>query len=647
LDNSGATIKTFGSTYDAVGRLVTAVNSDSSYSYTYDALDRLSSIDNTGTVGVPAVKFNYTYDAVGNLLTVNDVINGTSAGITGYTYDSLNRVTKLTQGGTGVQSKRVEMTYNAVNQLTLLSRYSGAVNVANTNFVYDTNQRLIQLSHLKGGSSIASYDYSYDVADKLARTVSSVDGTSDFSYDATNQLTGADNTTQPDEAYSYDANGNRTIAGYATGANNQLLSDGTYNYTYDGEGNRTKRTEIATGSVMEYVWDYRNRLTSVVFKDASGVVTKTIEYTYDGDNQRIGQKLNGVVTERYVYDRNQIALVFDGSGTQTHRYLYGTQIDQVLSDETPTSMAWALADRLGTVSDLVDNSGSVVNHITYDSFGQVVSQTDPSVVFRYGYTGREQDNDTGLDYYRARYYDAGVGRFISEDPIGFEAEDTNFYRYVSNNSVNLTDSSGYKVDIVGSPRRTIEYTNRTGRHRVFNIADVNRSRITDRTTTITFDMTFAVLRRSGSGNNNQGTSVNDTARQNIPDILSSYDDAGHIIGKQLGGSGTDPNNLFSQQRFGNNRYQRRSQGGGSRWRAYENEVRNILETRYQEDVTNAPMCGTPPPPRSGYPTGAYTVWLSYPQYTFRPNNIFSTTFYSLGFRASSLPPFSAVNINNL
>jgi RHS repeat-associated protein len=255
-------------------------------------------------------------------------------------------------------------------------------------------------------------------------------------------LTGADNTTQADEAYSYDANGNRTSGGSVTGANNQLMSDGTYTYTYDGEGNRTKRTEIATGKVTEYVWDYRNRLTSVLFKDAGGVVTKTIDYIYDGNNQRIGKRIDGAVTERYVIDRNQIAVVFDGAGSQTHRYLYGTQVDQVLADETATSMVWALADREGTVSDLVDNSGVVVNHITYDSFGKVVAQSNASVGFRYGYTGREQDAETGLDYYRARYYDAANGRFISEDPLGFGAGDGNLTRYVGNNPVNFTDPSG-------------------------------------------------------------------------------------------------------------------------------------------------------------------------------------------------------------
>jgi RHS repeat-associated protein len=454
LDSNSATIKTFSASYDAVGHLIASTNPDAAYTYSYDAVDRVSSIDNTGTVGVPAVKFNYSYDAVGNLIAVNDSINGTNAGITGYTYDLLNRVTKLTQGGTGVSNKRVDMAYNAVNQLTGLSRFSGVNSVVDTSYVYDSNQRLIQLSHKKGASTVASYDYNYDNADKLASTISSVDGTSNYSYDSTNQLTGASHTAQTNEAYSYDANGNRTSGGTVTGVNNQLLSDGTYSYQYDGEGNRTKRTEIATGKVTEYIWDYRNRLASVLFKDAGGIVTKTIDYIYDGNNQRIGKRIDGAVVERYVIDRNQIALVFDGAGTQTHRYLYGTQVDQVLADETPTGMVWALADNQGTVKDLVDNSGVVVNHVTYDSFGKVVAQSNAGVEFRYGYTGREQDSETGLDYYRARYYDASNGRFISEDPIGFAGEDGNLTRYVGNSPVNYNDPSGLRR-LVPTPEDSI------------------------------------------------------------------------------------------------------------------------------------------------------------------------------------------------
>jgi RHS repeat-associated protein len=376
-------------------------------------------------------------------LSVTDKINGIQKGTNAYTYDILNRVTKLTQSGTGVTSKRVDMTYNTVNQIATLNRYSdltGTSSVANTSYTYDLAGRLQTLIHQHGVTTLASYGLTYDAANRIIQS-SGTDGTQDYSYDSTNQLTTATHTTQTDEAYSYDANGNRTSGGSSAGTNNQLLTDGTYNYEYDGEGNRTKRTEIGTGKVTEYIWDYRNRLTSVLFKDASGAVTKTIQYTYDVNDRRIGKKIDGVTTERYVYDGSNIALVFDGTGTQTHRYLYGVGVDQVLADETPTSMVWALADRMGSIKDLIDDAATVVSHINYDSYGLVISQTG-SVEFRYGYTGREQDGETGLDYYRARYYDAGNGKFISEDPIGFSAGDANLTRYVGNNPTNWVDPSG-------------------------------------------------------------------------------------------------------------------------------------------------------------------------------------------------------------
>lgn len=70
---------------------------------------------------------------------------------------------------------------------------------------------------------------------------------------------------------------------------------------------------------------------------------------------------------------------------------------------------WALSDHQGSVRDVVDNSGTVLNHIVYDSFGQVTSDSDPDFDFRFGYTGRELDDETGMMYYRARYFDPAVG----------------------------------------------------------------------------------------------------------------------------------------------------------------------------------------------------------------------------------------------
>jgi RHS repeat-associated protein len=112
-------------------------------------------------------------------------------------------------------------------------------------------------------------------------------------------------------------------------------------------------------------------------------------------------------------------------------------------------MVWALADHQGTVRDLIDDGGNVVNHINYDSFGRLVSESAPTFDFRYGYTGRERDSETGLEYYRARYYDSAVGRFVSEDPIGFAAGDSNLTRYVGNSPTNFVDPSGLEGLIWG------------------------------------------------------------------------------------------------------------------------------------------------------------------------------------------------------
>jgi RHS repeat-associated protein len=116
--------------------------------------------------------------------------------------------------------------------------------------------------------------------------------------------------------------------------------------------------------------------------------------------------------------------------------------EDVTTLSAPGTVLWPLTDHLGTVRDVINSQGQVRNHLAYDAFGKVVSETNAAVDFLFGYTGRERDEETGLHYYRARYYDPAVGRFVSEDPIGFEAGDANLYRYVGNEATGKTDPSG-------------------------------------------------------------------------------------------------------------------------------------------------------------------------------------------------------------
>jgi RHS repeat-associated protein len=104
-----------------------------------------------------------------------------------------------------------------------------------------------------------------------------------------------------------------------------------------------------------------------------------------------------------------------------------------------------LADHLGSTNGLTNGGGSLIETNSYDSFG---NPTNPNFPTRYQFTGREFDSATGLQFSRARWYDPNIGRFISEDPIGFGAGDVNLYGYVQNNPVSRTDPTGlYEIDV--------------------------------------------------------------------------------------------------------------------------------------------------------------------------------------------------------
>jgi len=447
--DDGNPIRTINSTYDAVSQLLHTSDPDSSYTYTYDLAGRVTSVDNAGTPGIPHVVLNYSYDPAGNVLSVTDTISSL-AGIESFVYDELNRVTQITQTGNGVTDKRVDFSYNAASQMTGIVRYSdlaGNELVGSSSYSYDRAGRLINLTHNGDSEVIADYAWLYDSANRITQ-FTNPDGAISYTYDERGQLTGAESDYQADESYSYDGNGNRTNPGYSTGSNNRLLSDGVYNYQYDGEGNRTVRTEIATGEVTEYSWDYRNRLIGVVTLDRSGNILSEFGYTYDVFNRRLSKSAQGSVLEVFVYDGEHIALVFDGDGTQKNRYLHGPNVDQIIADEDGSgSVLWALVDNLGTVRYVVGNDGEVLNRISYDSFGSVIDETNPSYKLRFDFTGRELDPETGLVYYRGRYKDGE--RFISEDPIGFAGGDGNLYRYTFNSPTNFTDPSGHCVSLVG------------------------------------------------------------------------------------------------------------------------------------------------------------------------------------------------------
>ncbi|MEL6107299.1 MAG: RHS repeat-associated core domain-containing protein [Planctomycetota bacterium] len=443
--------------YDKVGNLLSSRDIFSGTERRYDDRNRLLTESNSGTPGAPEVLLTYTYDAVGNVTDVTDTVNGLAGPTTTTTYDALNRPVRLVQSGSTVSNKQVELAYNSIGQSSRVDRFAGGQLVATTNLSYDGLNRLVDLRHGGPPGEFAFYEYGYDASNRIT-SINDIDGSSEFGYDATNQLASVDRgeaDLRGDEAYQFDANGNRTFSHrhddeYLTGAANRLSSDGDFDYTYDPEGNPLTRIHTVTGERREFEWDHRNRLLAVVDFDASGVETQRVEFTYDVAGRRISKSVDtpaaDEVITHFAYDREDVLLDFvqESGGTRVdQRYFHGPGIDEVFAQESGSGeVLWLTTDHLGTVRDVIDNSGQVVQHLQYDSFGNVVDSGGVEPLTRFLYTSREFDTEIGLQFNRARYYDATVGSFLNEDPIGFAAEDSNLFRYAGNSTLSLYDPFG-------------------------------------------------------------------------------------------------------------------------------------------------------------------------------------------------------------
>jgi len=478
-----------------------AASSTASNAYTYDAAGRVLSETQQIPGLTPTVVLSSEYTA-GNRTQLAAVL--TTAGTPTHTnYEFVNayqyefdqgtnifsRMSRVSQSGVSgtntstvtydaVAAKSAAFEYNRAGEFTAVSRYADATAmtlVAHADYEYDRQRNLTSLIYSKTGSALPYYSWTFDPLGNMETATNNTDGTVDYTSDSTGQLLTATGG-PPNESYTYDANGNRTNTGYSTGPNNQLLSDGTFNYTYDAEGNRTSRTRIssdlADDHTTEYVWDNRNRLTSVTFKDNNEDVTKTVTYTYDANNRWLGETIavpgESLQQTRYVYDGTQIIAQFDKTGSGdlaasdlSHRYLWGPAVDQILADEQVTSLEtsgnvlYTLTDHQNTVRDLAtydseNDITTIANHRVFSAYGALQSQTNAAVDCLFGYTGRPLSvlsvnattgGEDGVQNNGGRWYDAIVGRWLSEDPIGYTGG-INLYEYVGDDPLTRTDPQG-------------------------------------------------------------------------------------------------------------------------------------------------------------------------------------------------------------
>ena len=219
--------------------------------------------------------------------------------------------------------------------------------------------------------------------------------------------------------------------------------------------------------MTEYQWSYKNQLREVIQRGPAassggveGAIESQVSYRYDVFGRRIRKNINGEIT-KYVYDRENMLLELDQWNNLKAKYLHSgvDQIWRMERKDTPyydesfqEQYFYFLRDRIGNITEVTNFVGDVVQRYVYDVFGkitifdgdgnQITASSEKYLENPFTFTGREYDRETGLYYYRARYYNPETGRFLSADPIGFAALDFNLYRYVNNNPINIIDPFG-------------------------------------------------------------------------------------------------------------------------------------------------------------------------------------------------------------
>ena len=171
--------------------------------------------------------------------------------------------------------------------------------------------------------------------------------------------------------------------------------------------------------------------------------TTQIEYVIDGQNRRVGKKVNGTLVQGFLYkDQLNPIAELDGAGNIVSRFIYGSKFNVPDYMEKNGNVYRIISDHLGSPRLVVDaTTGTIVQQMDYDEFGNIIQDTNPGFQ-PFGFAGGIYDVDTGLVRFGTRDYDPVTGRWTSKDPIGFSGGDTNLFGYVVNDPVNFVDPDG-------------------------------------------------------------------------------------------------------------------------------------------------------------------------------------------------------------
>ena len=414
--------------YDLASRLAQVSDPTGTYQFTFDNMGRLqTTTTNYAFLAGRSFTTGYGYDAGSNRTGFTDPENGTSS----YVYDNLNRLSSL-----GSPQGTFGFGYDSLSRRTSLTR----PNTVNTTYGYDQLSRLLSVVHQKAGVTQDGATYMVDPAgNRSSKADLQANVTSNYTYDAIYQLTKTMQGASTTETYGYDPVGNRLnslgVSSYTSNTANELTASSNATYTYDNNGNTLTKTD-GTGTTT-YTWDFENRLASVALPGSGG----TVSFKYDPLGRRIYKTSTSGATV-FAYDGDNIVEETNATGGVVARYTQGLNIDEPLAMNRGGATSYYHADGLGSITSLSDSTGASAATYAFDAFGNLTAFTG-TLTNPFMYTARELDAETALYYYRARYYDSNMGRFLNEDPARFDAG-KNFYTYVDNDPVDWTDPEGLR-----------------------------------------------------------------------------------------------------------------------------------------------------------------------------------------------------------
>jgi RHS repeat-associated protein len=288
--------------------------------------------------------------------------------------------------------------------------------------------------------TIDGVTYTLDNAgNRTAKTDQRTAVATSYGYDNIYQLLSATPSSGTAESYTYDPVGNRLssagVPSYSYNSSNELTSTSSATYGYDLNGNAVTKND--SSGIATYAWDFENRLASVTLPGSGG----TVSFSYDPFGRRI-KKVSSAGTSIFAYDGDDLTEETDSTGAVVARYARTEIIDEPLAMLRDGTTSYYEADGLWSITSLSNTAGALAQTYTFDSFGKLTNSTG-SLTNPFQYNAREFDTETNLYFYRARYYDQTVGRFISEDPSNFSGG-INFYEYVMNQPIDNFDPFGLK-----------------------------------------------------------------------------------------------------------------------------------------------------------------------------------------------------------